>query len=353
METKRVYFIMPNLTGGGAERVASILVNQFAESGVETTLVLVKNDIIEYRIDSRVKIDKSIMHESGTRNPIQQILDIRSYMKKRPCGTFISFLTYQNFYAALANIGQNHKLILSLRNAPDKIQGGGIIPKLSAMISFALADCVTFQTQDARNYYPTFIQKKGCVILNPLQSNLPEYDVTKTKNAFISFCRLEPQKNLSMAIKAFAKFYKNHPEYEYHIFGNGELKEELEQQIQDSDLNGVVKIFPFKKNILQEAKNYRMFILSSDYEGLSNSMIEAVSMGMPSICTDCPIGGAKMVIHNGINGFLVLVGDCDGMAKAMDNASDIAYCSKVSENAKKTAERFSEKRIVNEWLRII
>ena len=186
-----------------------------------------------------------------------------------------------------------------------------------------------------------------------MQSNLPEYDVTKTKNAFISFCRLEPQKNLSMAIKAFAKFYKNHPEYEYHIFGNGELKEELEQQIQDSDLNGVVKIFPFKKNILQEAKNYRMFILSSDYEGLSNSMIEAVSMGMPSICTDCPIGGAKMVIHNGINGFLVPVGDCDGMAKAMDNASDIAYCSKVSENAKKTAERFSEKRIVNEWLRII
>ena len=74
METKRVYFIMPNLTGGGAERVASILVNQFAEAGVDTTLVLVKNDIIEYRIDSRVKIDKSIMHESGTRNSIQQIL---------------------------------------------------------------------------------------------------------------------------------------------------------------------------------------------------------------------------------------------------------------------------------------
>lgn len=143
-----------------------------------------------------------------------------------------------------------------------------------------------------------------------------------------------------MAIKAFAKFYKNHPEYEYHIFGNGELKEELEQQIQDSDLNGVVKIFPFKKNILQEAKNYRMFILSSDYEGLSNSMIEAVSMGMPSICTDCPIGGAKMVIHNGINGFLVPVGDCDGMAKAMDNASDIAYCSKFQKMQKKQQKGF-------------
>lgn len=353
METKRVYFIMPNLTGGGAERVASILVNQFVEAGIDTTLVLVKNDKIEYKIDNRVKIDKSIMHESGTRNPIQQILDIRRYMKKKPCGTFISFLTYQNFYAALANIGQNHKLILSLRNAPDKIQGGGIIPKLSALISFALADYVTFQTQDAKNYYPTFIQKKGRVILNPLQSNLPEYDVTKTKNAFISFCRLERQKNLSMAINAFAKFYEKHPEYEYHIFGNGELKEVLEKQIQDSGLNGVVKIFPFKKNILQEAKNYRMFILSSDYEGLSNSMIEAVSMGIPSICTDCPIGGAKMVIKNGINGFLVPVGDCDAMANAMETASDITCYLEISKNAKKTAEIFSEKRILNEWIRII
>lgn len=353
METKEIYFIMPNLAGGGAERVASILVNQFVKEGIDTTLVFVKNDIIEYKLDSRVKIDKSIMYESGTRSPIQQIRDLRRYMKKKPQSTFISFLTYQNFYVALANIGQKHKLILSLRNAPDRIQGGGIYAKLSALISFTLADCVVFQTEDARNYYPDFIRNKGCVILNPLQSDLPEYEVTNTKNAFISFCRLEPQKNLSMAIKAFSKFYKNHPEYEYHIFGNGKLKEKLEQLIQEYSLNEAVKIFSFKKSILQEAKNYRMFILSSDYEGLSNSMIEAVSMGMPSICTDCSIGGAKMVIRNGINGFLVPVGDCDSMAKAMENALDMTCCSKISENAKKTAEMFSEKKIVNKWLEII
>lgn len=353
MEIKRVYFIMPNLTGGGAERVASILVNQFAKQGIDTTLVLVKNDIIEYKIDDRVRIDKSIMHESGTRNPIQQILDLRGYMKKKPYGTFISFLTYQNFYAAIANIGQKHKLILSLRNAPDRIQGGGVIAKLSALISFVLANYVVFQTEDAKNYYPNFIKSKGYVILNPLQGNLPEYEVTNTRNAFISFCRLESQKNLSMSIKAFSKFHKNHPEYEYHIFGNGELKEELDQLIQDCGLDKVVKIFPFKKNILQEAKNYRMFILPSDYEGLSNSMIEAVSMGMPSVCTDCPIGGAKMVIRNGINGFLVPVGDYNSMAKTMENASDMSCCFRISENAKKTAEMFDEKRIVNKWLRII
>lgn len=353
METKRVYFVMPNLTGGGAERVASILVNQFVKNGIDTTLVLTKNDTIEYKLDNQVKIDKSIMHESGTRNPVQQILDMRKYMRGKPKGTFISFLTYQNFYAALANIGCKHKLILSLRNAPDKIQGGGMIAKLTALISFFLADYVVFQTEDAKNYYPNCIRNKGRIILNPLQNNLPEYEVKNTKNAFISFCRLESQKNLAMAIRAFAKFYKNHPEYEYHIYGNGELKQELEELIQEYGLNIVVKIFSFKKDILQEAKNYRMFLLSSDYEGLSNSMIEAISMGMPSICTDCPIGGARMVIRNGINGFLVPVGDCDSMAKAMENASDMACCSKISENAKKTAKCFSEKEIINKWLEII
>ena len=60
-----------------------------------------------------------------------------------------------------------------------------------------------------------------------------------------------------------------------------------------------------------------------------------------------------MVIRNGINGFLVPVGDCDSMAKAMENALDMTCCSKISENAKKTAEMFSEKKIVNKWLEII
>ena len=97
METKEIYFIMPNLAGGGAERVASILVNQFAKEGIDTTLVFVKNDIIEYKLDSRVKIDKSIMYESGTRSPIQQIRDLRRYMKKKTTEHIYIFFDLSKF----------------------------------------------------------------------------------------------------------------------------------------------------------------------------------------------------------------------------------------------------------------
>lgn len=92
----------------------------------------------------------------------------------------------------------------------------------------------------------------------------------------------------------------------------------------------------FKKNILEEAKNYRAFMLTSDYEGLSNSMIEAIAMGMPSICTDCPIGGARMIIEDGKNGFLVPVGDEKTLVQKMKKITEMDTCVAVSEKAKKT-----------------
>jgi glycosyltransferase involved in cell wall biosynthesis len=65
-----------------------------------------------------------------------------------------------------------------------------------------------------------------------------------------------------------------------------------------------------------------MFVLSSDYEGISNSLLEALSIGLPSISTDCPCGGSRYLIQNGVNGFLVPVGDAEKMAEAMRQIAD-------------------------------
>ena len=72
-----------------------------------------------------------------------------------------------------------------------------------------------------------------------------------------------------------------------------------------------------------------MFVSSSDFEGLSNSMLEAMAMGIPTICTDCPCGGAKMVIENGINGLLTPVGDKDELSAAMQQVADNSQIAHV------------------------
>jgi len=123
--------------------------------------------------------------------------------------------------------------------------------------------------------------------------------------------------------------------------------------IEELDLQKCVFIEAFKKNILEEAKNYRAFMLTSDYEGLSNSMIEAIAMGIPSICTDCPIGGARMIIEDGKNGFLVPVGDEKTLVQKMKKITEIDTCVAVSEKAKKLKEQLDACVIAEQWCEVL
>ena len=93
-----------------------------------------------------------------------------------------------------------------------------------------------------------------------------------------------------------------------------------------------------------------MFVSSSDYEGLSNSMLEAMAIGLPTICTDCPCGGARMVIKNGKNGLLVPVRDRASMKDAMKRIaeSDVFSCS-LSKQASKVREELSIEKIAELW----
>ena len=348
---RKVCFIMPNMVGGGAERVVSVLVGQFAKMGIDTTLYLVKQNLLEYPIAPQVKLDVSRCGRK--KNPIAQIMDIRSIMKDNPDAVFVSFLSYQNVYLAAASVFLKNRIVVSLRNDPQHLKDENKMLQFAIKVAFRMANGIVFQTKDALEFYTKSIQKKGRVILNPLQSNFPDYNVRNTEKKFITFCRLEPQKNLRMAIRAFKVFHDENPEYTYHIFGKGAEKANLLKLIEELDLQKCVFIEDFKKNILEEAKNYRAFMLTSDYEGLSNSMIEAIAMGMPSICTDCPIGGARMIIEDGQNGFLVPVGDEKALVQKMKKITEMDTCVAVSEKAKKLKEQLDVCVIAEQWCEVL
>ena len=348
---RKVCFIMPNMAGGGAERVVSVLAGRFANMGIDTTLYLVKQNLVEYPIDSQVKLDVSRCGRK--KNPIAQIMDIRRIMKENPDAVFVSFLPYQNVYLAAASVFLKNRIVVSLRNDPQRLEDGNKMLQFATRVAFRMADGIVFQTKDALEFYSKAIQKKGRVILNPLQSNFPDYNVQNTEKKIITFCRLQPQKNLRMAIRAFKVFHDENPEYTYHIFGKGEEKAILLKLIEDLDLQKCVFIEDFKKNILEEAKNYRAFMLTSDYEGLSNSMIEAIAMGIPSICTDCPIGGARMIIEDGKNGFLVPVGDEKTLVQKMKKITEMDTCVAVSEKAKKLKEQLDARVIAEQWCEVL
>ena len=97
-----------------------------------------------------------------------------------------------------------------------------------------------------------------------------------------------------------------------------------------------------------------MYVSSSDYEGISNAMLEALAIGMPCVCTDCPIGGANATIRNGENGLLVPIKDKESLYKAMKEIiEDPALATKLSANATKIREELSLDQIARRWEELI
>ena len=159
---------------------------------------------------------------------------------------------------------------------------------------------------------------------------------------------------LKMAIDSFEIFYKNHKSYTYSIYGDGTLYDEIYDYIKRKGLENVIYLRAFNPNIHNIMADAKMFISSSDYEGVSNAMLEALGIGMPVICTDCPIGGAREAIKNGVNGFLVERNDINMLAKYMSMvADDRELRQTLSQNARDILNIYSTDNILREWDSII
>ena len=161
---------------------------------------------------------------------------------------------------------------------------------------------------------------------------------------------------MRLLIEAFAKFQGLHREFKLQIIGDANSSDsqlylrELYSLIGSHKMDDVISILPFSPDIHKQILNYSMFVSSSDFEGMSNSMLEAMAIGLPTICTDCPSGGAREIIEDGVNGLLVPVNDRDSMAEAMANIADHEEVSNMlSTNGSQIRVSLSEDSIFEKW----
>ncbi len=180
---------------------------------------------------------------------------------------------------------------------------------------------------------------------------IPKASNGPRRKEIVAIGRLEKQKNFHLLIDAFALFQKAHSDYVLTIYGQGSLKEELERYAKHNLLFNTYAFPGEKANVLELISNAAMFVLSSDYEGMPNVLIEAMALGLPVIATDCPVGGPRELITNGINGLLVPVGDKKVLFESMCAlADDIFYAEKLGNNALKVRGKLEINKIANQWL---
>ena len=110
----------------------------------------------------------------------------------------------------------------------------------------------------------------------------------------------------------------------------------------------------FVGDLSNRINNSAMYISTSNHEGISNSMIEALGMGIPTIATDCPIGGSRMFVKTDKTGILIPMNDTDSLVKAMTKiATNFEYSEKISSGAAQLRELLSEKSISLKWLELV
>jgi glycosyltransferase involved in cell wall biosynthesis len=351
----KLLIILNDLRNGGIERVLSILANYFANKNHEVHILAIASDEVAYAVDPKihyrympaVKLYKRI----GLFHEIRGMAKIFGAIREIKPDWLIGFDDSIIIRSVPAAWLLGKKILVSERIDPS-IYGAAM--RFVRQIAYDMADAVVFQTEDARRYFPKRTQKKSAVIPNPIKENLPRRNPDSHNHDIIMACRLRGQKNIPMAIDAFEMFYAKYSGYRLVVYGEGELKECLKASVKQKGLQGKV-IFPgYSNDIYEKMRECAMYISSSDYEGLSNSMLEALAIGVPSVVTDCPVGGARMFVKNGENGVLVPTGDAAAMAEGMKKiAGDAAFACNLSQNAVKIRNTLDAETICAGWEKII
>lgn len=354
MTDKNITFVMPSMETGGAERVMSILVNSAAERGFNVTLVVINRKDIYYELSKKVKVTflEQCIEESGLEHSnINKIKFLRKEFKSAKPDIIVSFLTKTNMFTRLASLGLGIPVVASERNDPKK-ECDGILKCKLRDICYVLNSGMVFQTEDAKDYFKKNIRKKAIVISNPVKEDLPEWEGVLSGENFIAVGRLEPQKNYQMMIEAFSKYVKRHPEAKLTIYGDGTQIEELTMLVKDKGLESAVTFAGVVKDVHNMTKTASVYLMSSDYEGIPNALLESMAMGMPCISTDCPCGGVRSLIKDGENGFMVPVGDSDAMFNKMEQVMGMGdKINEISKAARTVSETNSEQKICDEYFK--
>lgn len=344
----KIVFVLPDMPGGGSERVVAMLANEYTKRGYQTAILLFAGNQVAYPLDERIEV--FIAGKASGGNPfiqISRLFKMRRYYKQNKGCYIFSFCVRGSIFSVIAAAGIPHRLLVSERNDPTRMSGKGLRDW-----SYRKAEKLILQTDDVKRYFSEDLQRKSVVIPNPVAGNMPEPFQGERKKRIVSVGRLQPQKNHRLLIDAFAAFHKIYADYELHIFGIGELENELMREARELHIEDFVVFRGFSSDVQHEIWDSAMFVLSSDYEGISNSMIEALSMGVPVISTDCPVGGSRTYIENGVNGILTPVGDQNALTEAMIRiAGDPGLARKFSVNGAKIKERYGLEKIADLFLK--
>lgn len=344
----KIAFVTDTMHPGGSERVISVLANEMARRGMDIEIICLRGKDSFYSLENSIKtiFMEQVLERKSMFNKVKFL---RSYVKEEGIDIVIPFMTPVFCFTLFSLLGVGKTIICSERIDPTKTSK---VRKFLRAILLPTTSYLVVQTEQIKKYYSDSIQKKCSVIYNPVSDTFFQDSQIAPQKRFISVGRLAPQKNQRMLIDAFEALHRIYPDYSLSIFGDGPLKEELQSYIESKGLQNAVRLEGTTSDISKELLSSFAFCLTSNFEGMSNAMIEALCAGIPLISTN--VSGATELLGNEEGGLIVPVRDTEAFASAMLKLVEFpVLAERMRHYNLKKREEFRTSQIVDKWIEII
>ena len=350
-----IFFFITSLGGGGAERVISDLANNMVQRGCSVDIVVLRGDQKQYELvpDIRIKylqpeyykIPKSRFYR------LNEISKVRSFLKGlHKDDLLVSFLELPMAYSLVFRNIVKSKLIICERSNPTRYSKA--YQRLFHYLSKRANGCAC-QTQGVANWYTNFVGDKCLikVIPNAISDKLGEVELKKNPiPKIVTAGRLVPVKNHILLLDAFAVVHNTIPDSKLVIYGEGPLRQVLEDKVMSMGLAESVFFPGFSQNVVDSIKDASVFVLTSDYEGMPNALVEAMAIGLPCVSTDYDGGGVHDLIDNNVNGMIVPCNDKDSLAWTIISIlNDKEMADRIGENARLIRNKLNHELICQQW----
>lgn len=355
---KKYMFVVPTLANGGAERVVSVISSALTQCGAEATVAKYFETQGEYAVHENVRVinlsggDQAAYARLGKLGLLRAL---RSAVKAEKPDYVIPFLFQVAQLTDLAVMGLPVTVIQSIRINP----AVGPVHKWARILRDRLvykSPCTFVQNEQQKQYFKASHRHKIHVLYNPVSEELFSA-APKTPDGIFTVCalgRLSNQKNFPLLIDAFQDAFADTPNARLQIYGEGDKKAQLQEYIDRGTMPDRIRLMGRTNDVKAAFGQADLFVLSSDWEGMPNALIEAMACHVPCISTDCPTGPADL-IEDGENGFLTPVGDRAAMAAALRKAFEMPPEAKfaIGEKGRQTVmEKCSEKQIAEKMMAI-
>lgn len=347
--TKKIAFVISELKYSGAAKILTWIANRFSSKGYDITIITYLGKGKVYEISSTVEhISLSVSNVNKVHRSMVIVHELCKLINQEKFDLLVSFLPIEGMYTVIA--GKYCRIPVVVCERSDPYFEKSFVANV-ARYFFRFANGAVFQTKGACEFFPRKLQERSVVIPNPVLEKGVYVEYGERENIISAASRLYiKQKRQDVLLKAFALVVEHNPTVKLLLIGDGPDEDKLKMMAKELNIANNVVFAGRQENVLKMVSKTKIFVLTSDYEGMPNALMEALSVGVPSISTDCSPGGARMLINENENGFIVTRGNTVQIAEKMlwllQNESKAEH---FATEALKINDIYSEERIFMLW----